>query len=260
MDASIMEDLSDPLWRSTIGISESVFDEIYQQFCVVSRSPIRTRYAARTMHAACRLQTVLLTVEPRRWHLFVLFYWMKNYPPYRSLATTLGYRTDNERISLMRRLRGSAVWLAARMANVVPRFWEDRYKTSNPLSGLVTGNVIGYVDTAPIRIRLPKNKAWAGACYNGGKYKAAVLKVQVIVGHSGLPIFVSGPHVGVRSDLRLFRENGPVALMRPLDIVIGDKAYVGGQAVGLIAPFKQNCAGGMDKEKEAYNTLIRSYF
>jgi hypothetical protein len=62
------------------------------------------------------------------------------------------------------------------------------------------------------------------------------LQVQGVCDHRGNIIWYSGPHLGVTSDIRLFRENPP-----PLEHgerLLGDKAYVGERS-RLIAPYKK---------------------
>lgn len=194
-----------------------------------------------------------------RWDLWLLFYWLKNYPTWRSFATILGFigKRGDVHTALMKRIRKSVLYLAAAMSDIIPENWNNRYNIKNPLRGIIDGNVIGYIDTAPIRIRRPKNAAWNEATYNGGKYKKNVLKMQIIVGHSGLPLFVSGPHIGVRSDCRLWREHGCFHRMMPGDLIIGDKAYAYHAHYGVIAPYKKNDPGGMTQPKRDRNTIIR---
>jgi hypothetical protein len=65
---------------------------------------------------------------------------------------------------------------------------------------------------------------------------AFVLQVQGVCDHKGNIIWYSGPHVGVISDIALWRRYTP-----PLDDgerLLGDKAYVG-QREEIIAPFKK---------------------
>ena len=62
------------------------------------------------------------------------------------------------------------------------------------------------------------------------------LQVQGICDHRGNIIWYSGPHLGVTSDIKLFRQNSP-----PLERgerLLADKAYVGERG-RLIAPYKK---------------------
>lgn len=69
----------------------------------------------------------------------------------------------------------------------------------------------------------------------------------------GIPLRVSGPHAGVRSDIDIFRTNKP-----PLDAAelgLGDKAYYGDSDVE--PPFKKPIGGDLTDDQEQYNVVHR---
>lgn len=97
----------------------------------------------------------------------------------------------------------------------------------------------------------PKQSDWQSALYNG-KYGTHVLKVQVstymllfrdsqtlqvMCDFSGTPVFFSGPHIGVRSDIRLWQEHG--AALDAGELVLADKAYVSKDVNNILAPYKK---------------------
>lgn len=52
-----------------------------------------------------------------------------------------------------------------------------------------------------------------------------------------MPIFFSGPHIGVRSDIRLWQEHG--AALAAGEFVLADKAYVSKDLTNVLAPYKK---------------------
>lgn len=104
--------------------------------------------------------------------------------------------------------------------------------------------------------------------YNG-KYGTHVLKAQVsgicyVVAHSlaqivcdftGLPLFFSGPHIGVRSDLRLWQQYGPV--LSAGEIVLADKAYVSKDLTNILAPYKRKKGRRLTQAQRDFNLLHR---
>src|SRR6185437_13843068 len=79
----------------------------------------------------------------------------------------------------------------------------------------------GSIDTFPVVVERPQSDKQS-YLYNG-KYKKHVYKFQMMCIHSAAPCFLSGPHLGVTSDIQLFRMYSP-----PLDeqeCIFGDKAY-----------------------------------
>jgi hypothetical protein len=88
-------------------------------------------------------------------------------------------------------------------------------------------------------------------CCLQGKYKTTIAKVQAIADFQGRPMFYSGPHVGVRSDIRLWRQHGPD--MGP-HYVFGDKAYQGDPHV--LSPIKNRRHSALSQAEEDYNKCL----
>ncbi|MHB1957163.1 MAG: transposase family protein [Sulfobacillus sp.] len=123
-------------------------------------------------------------------------------------------------------------------------------------------------------VRRPKNASWQSALYNG-KYGTHVLKtqvsqkcdliivfnvyvfcfVQVVCDFTGMPIFFSGPHIGVRSDLRLWQQFGPV--LSAGEIMLADKAYVSKDVSNVLAPYKRKKGRRLSRAQRDFNLLHR---
>ena len=85
-----------------------------------------------------------------------------------------------ERSWLHEKIGAMLEYLAPQMEPMFQENWDDRHLPSNPCSA-VFGNVIGSVDTVPVRVRRQRKKSWSSALYVGGKYKAHVLKFQASI-------------------------------------------------------------------------------
>lgn len=166
----------------------------------------------------------------------------------------------------------------ARVIEEMDDLWRARHLPSNHLPHVFPPNVTCCIDTFPIEINRPGNGQQKN--YYNGKYAKHVMKVsyrsgaislcelssrrdidhyrvrcvclqvQGVCDHRGNIIWYSGPHLGVTSDIRLFRENTP-----PLDAgekVLGDKAYIGDAR--LIAPIKKRRgAATIPRRAQAFN-------
>lgn len=112
-------------------------------------------------------------------------------------------------IEYLKSIKRYASFLSERMKPLIQQQWDARH--SQPKAKILFPHAVGIVDTTPAcLVRRPKNKDWRTALYNG-KYKAHVLKIQMVC---SFPYFLtfdvcSGPHIGVRSGSRLYREKGP---------------------------------------------------
>ena len=78
---------------------------------------------------------------------------------------------------------------------------------------------------------------------------------QVVCDFQGRPVFISGPHAGVRSDIRLWREFGPV--LPDGENVLGDKAYVAADVTDVLAPWKKPDGEELPLEKQDFNIIHR---
>lgn len=69
-------------------------------------------------------------------------------------------------------------------------------------------------------------------------------------------MFVSGPHVGVRSDIRIWREFGPAMVAG--ESSLGDKAYVANDVLDVIAPYKKEKGSKLTLSQRDFNRIHRS--
>ena len=73
----------------------------------------------------------------------------------------------------------------------------------------------------------------------------------------GVPVFYSGPHLGVMSDLNIFKQNRPpVAEGR---VLLADKAYQNSEGLPVVTPIKENMKAAKDKDRNAIDALIQWY-
>jgi hypothetical protein len=179
-----------------------------------------------------------------RKQLWSLLKYYKKYNVFRASANWFhGYHQT--------RLRETEEYLVSRMKLIFNNSFPVRKESQNNLSHVFPSSVSGCVDTFPIFIRRPRGR-WQSACYNG-KYKGHVLKVslhaqhnnkttlyallqiQIVVDHTGSPIWWSGPHLGTTADVEIWRANHPT-----LDVnekLLADKAYQGDH--DLLTPYKR---------------------
>jgi len=114
---------------------------------------------------------------------------MKIYPPF----DTIGKNRDKGWLGT--RLCQKLVWLSSQMREFGV---EDFRVPSNRLPGNLFKDCVGFVDTVPVYLESPGGVDWSYATYSG-KYKANVLKFEVICDNSGLPVWFNGPHFVSRS-------------------------------------------------------------
>ena len=81
------------------------------------------------------------------------------------------------------------------------------------------------------------------------------MQVQAICDHSGAIMWYTGPHMGTRHDVRLFREHPPP--LGPLERILGDKAYVGERR--LYAPLKKKAGKILTAKGRGYNMMHSWY-
>jgi len=172
---------------------------------------------------------------------------MKANTRHRQLKVLCGRRSLG---SFYRTLDLRLTHLASAFQMIRAECWEQRDRATQPWDDFVGTDCIGCVDTMPVYVRRPKEQPWLRALFQG-KYKAPVVKVQLVNNCEGLPLYWSGPHAGVRADIRIWRENGPA--LTADQTVLGDKAYVGCETV--IAPYKRAPGRQLSREKKDYNTV-----
>jgi hypothetical protein len=191
------------------GVSSDVFRAFYSKYCGA------------------------LTAIRKPLHLFILLNYYKTYQVHRAWdgVTTRISKSSSRVLSRIR------LWerdLADRVDELSDA-WNNRDNASNVLPHLFPPTVIGCVDTFPIYVSRPTDSHFQSQLYNG-KYSCHVLKVQVVVDHSGTILWYSGPHIGTTHDIELTRRYPP-----PLadgEEVLADLAYIGADAHYCV-PFKR---------------------
>jgi len=84
------------------------------------------------------------------------------------------------------------------------------------------------------------------------------LQVQGVCDHRGNIIWYSGPHIGVTSDIRLFREHTPPLLDG--ERLLGDKAYAShADRDHLIAPYKKQRQRALTQRQWHFNNVHAWY-
>jgi len=159
---------------------------------------------------------------------------------------------------MSRLLEAAAHHLAARFRPRLHDTFTQQSSLANPLKAVFGDEVVGSVDTAPLRVRKPKDSQFAKTLYSG-KYGCHVLKFQAVCTHADRVAFVSGPHVGSQSDIRIWRSAGPHEEPKEAGnlLIMGDKAYV--SAPSCIAPIKKKRARELNEYEEAYNVILNWY-
>jgi len=165
--------------------------------------------------------------------------------------------------------------LKTAMASVRQQAWDSRLDWEQPWDDYFGSGIWGLIDSFPIYVRRPKARAWQRALYQG-KYKRHIAKMQVclfvvallfvqsasrsffciliaqvICASNGMPLFWSGPHAGVISDIRCYRMYGPV--LAADEALLGDKAYYGSEE--LIPPYKKPRGGELTADQRDYNLI-----
>lgn len=178
-----MDRMEEEDWLSLTGLNQELFEYVFDTYC----------------GGAGQLTN--------RWQLFELLWWYKQYPTFRAMKGLFTHWDERKRAHqhLCNRMKLYTTLLWQQIRDVIPEQWELRDSTIHPANRFFGSDIVGAVDTFPIRVRRPKCKRWRKALYNGGKYKANVVKFQLIVAADGMPLHLSGPFPGVRSDLRIWR-------------------------------------------------------
>ena len=179
-----------------------------------------------------------------RQHLFEVLYYLKTYPTARHLKVLFQAGSGSHLLSSITK---RTAFLATKLTPIMQAKWSERMQV-NPLAKLFGNGCVGIVDTFPVRVRRPKDSSWQSAMYNG-KYGTHVVKFQIIVDHFGVPMYVTGPHIGVDSDVSIWRTYGPV--LNVGESMLADKAYVG--TSDTIVPYKEPINGSMTELERLFN-------
>jgi len=131
--------------------------------------------------------------------------------------------------------------------------WNDRLNFSNhtPIFPLY---FTGMVDTVPIVISQPTKFSHRRFFYNP-KYKACVVKIQLVISFLGHIIYFSGPHLGITPDCKIWHENRPI--LEDDEWILGDGAYVA--EAQILSPFRRSPNQSLTEEQLFFNLLISHY-
>ena len=167
--------------------------------------------------ALCLLSHVVhvpLSVRPvyrdRLWHLLLHF---KMYPRFRQTSTI----KDVPLATTFDRLERDTTALARCMERTIGESWAQRHaihQRPRDVDVAFGPDLLGSLDTMPIYLNRPTCPVLRRATYSG-KYKACVLKVQLACTFTGIPVFMSGPHLGAAADITILRDNFPYAIGAP---------------------------------------------
>ncbi len=76
--------------------------------------------------------------------------------------------------------------------------------------------------------------------------------------HSAAPCFLSGPHLGVISDISIFRNNPPA--LDDVECILGDKAYCDAELENkIITPIKRKRNRQLTENENRYNRVLGWY-
>jgi len=131
--------------------------------------------------------------------------------------------------------------------------WEDRLDYSNHVPFFPVF-FTGIVDTVPIIISQPELYSRSRYFFNP-KYKACVVKFQIVISFLGHIIHFSGPHLGISSDCVIWREYGPQ--LDDWEWIIGDGAYVA--EAQMLTPFRHKNKQPLNNEEIYFNALLSHY-
>lgn len=129
------------------------------------------------------------------------------------------------------------------------RLWDYNHTESFPERVLTTW------DGFPINVCGPRNRFLARLLFSG-KYKTFCVKGEYgIALGPGFPVGYSGPHIGIRHDGRLWKDNiSRRAKLYPWEYALGDKAYIG--CAEFITEFKGK---NLSSRKTQYNLTVQHY-
>jgi hypothetical protein len=83
------------------------------------------------------------------------------------------------------------------------------------------------------------------------------LGVQVVVGHSGLPLSLHGPFLGVSHDFKIWCDSGVTEMMGEDETILGDRAYASPRRprAEMIAAIKRGPGGALTQAQSDFNEL-----
>eukprot|EP00998_Keelungia_sp_KM082_P006544 NODE_2790_length_991_cov_76.778935_g2770_i0.p1 GENE.NODE_2790_length_991_cov_76.778935_g2770_i0~~NODE_2790_length_991_cov_76.778935_g2770_i0.p1 ORF type:complete len:291 (-),score=11.49 NODE_2790_length_991_cov_76.778935_g2770_i0:44-916(-) len=180
--------------------------------------------------------------------LFDVYHWLKTYTP---------GLTGKAQCVRRHRIKWLAVALRSEISNVVNA---DLPSFPPP----IPAQWKYVVDTFPLRINKPTQSPLARLTYSG-KYKANVLKFQVMIDADGVMVHLSGPYWGCRSDTRLWKTYTPCCQSTatdptPVELqhgVMGDGAYR--TCRHCVWPHRKKALQSLTVQEAAYNVVFDHY-
>ena len=229
---------SEQWMRSYCGLDSHTFMYIYLKYC---------------KHSVIDSQT----------KLYQLFHYLKLYPIIRAHETTS--------ITSIRKY----IFFLASVVDELQTVWNSRHEMTNRIPHHFQSMLSGSIDTFPVVVSRPLDSTLQSYLYNG-KYKKHVykvyswtiqlncmhwckctlliLQVQMMCLHSSAPCFLSGPHFGTISDIKLYRMYTPQ--LAASECILGDKAYCDQNLVNtIITPIKKQKSKRLSDEENEYNKL-----
>jgi len=114
--------------------------------------------------------------------------------------------------------------------------YDDRLHRYNHVGRPFKYHVTAIVDTLPVYIPEPHSFAMRRLLFQP-KYGACVWKMQLGITLMGNIVLWTGPHLGVTSDVSIWRQTAQWHPFRPWEWWLGDLGYVG--ALGLLYKYKR---------------------
>ena len=195
-----------------------------------------------------------IDIDIIRYHVFLLLYYMKIYPPQQSLSLTIIGKEGNT-ARLVSKLSDMALELSDKI-NLIQRFWDERFDETNLLPHLFGCFTTGCLDVFPLYRRRSTSKMIRDRTYNG-KYKHQVDKFQIICDHLGRCIWLSGPHPGSDHDGNLWSRFNPIHKMTAFETILADKAYIGQPK--CVSQFKKTSKTGLSEIQKGWNSVHGFY-
>lgn len=178
---------------------------------------------------------------------------MKIYPPWRSMISLNGLEKSSSESSCLHRLY--LLEAAMKKDDIIGEMWKKRNEHESPCDQYFDGHITGYIDSVPITVQRSKNSDIQSKTYVPKKYARHIVKFQFVVGHTGIPIFISGPHNGTASDIEIWRQRGCGAIMEDEERFLADKGYIG-ENKHLIVPFKEYKNRPLTRTQKNHNIVL----
>ena len=131
--------------------------------------------------------------------------------------------------------------------------WSDRLSPFNHTVHF-PGGAVGLLDSLPLVISTPSD--WRAASkYFQGKYNNYVLKVQIIIDFNGNIVWCSLPHLGTRSDPKMWEAWHPH--FNAGEYVLADGAYI--SCSHCLVPYQAPANQVLTQDQDWLNAVIQLY-